>query len=116
MTPTIVTLKEVLDHHPLSPGGRAFCEGLLTQGDMLAVTADYFPHLLLWLVTTPWQARLMRGALSRQAEVEAIVLSLREAQDLLTTVGDAAPATVYEAAAWLLTPPPDESQSPGEGS
>jgi hypothetical protein len=49
----------------------AFCESLLTQGDMLAVTADYFPLLLLWLVTTPWQARLMREALSRQAEVKA---------------------------------------------
>jgi hypothetical protein len=35
---------------------------------------------------------------------------------LLTTVGDAVPATVYEAAAWLLAPPPEESQSPGEGS
>jgi hypothetical protein len=109
MTPTIVTLKEVLDNQPtLSPGVRAFCEGLLTQGDMLAVTADYFPHLLLWLVTTPWQARLMREALSRQAEVKATVLSLPEAQDLLTTVGDAAPATVYEAAARLLAPPPEE--------
>jgi|GraSoiStandDraft_55_1057291.scaffolds.fasta_scaffold122337_1 hypothetical protein len=109
MTPTIVTLKEVLDNHPtLSPGVRAFCESLLTQGDMLAVTADYFPLLLLWLVTTPWQARLMREALSRQAEVKATVLSLREAQDLLTTVGDTAPATVYEAAARLLAPPPEE--------
>ncbi len=79
MTPTIVTLQEVLDNHPtLSPGVRAFCESLLTQGDMLAVTADYFP------------------------------LSLREAQDLLTTVGDTAPATVYEAAARLLAPPPEE--------
>lgn len=109
MTPTIVTLKEVLDHHPtLSPVVRAFCEGLLIQGDMLAITADYFPHLLLWLVTTPWQARLMQEALSRQAEVKATVLSLREAQDLLMTVGDAAPATVHEAAAWLLAPPPEE--------
>jgi hypothetical protein len=109
MTPTIVTLKEVLDHHPtLSPIVRAFCEGLLIQGDMLAITADYFPHLLLWLVTTPWQARLMQEALSRQSEVRATVLSLREAQDLLMTVGDAAPATVHEAAAWLLAPPPEE--------
>ena len=81
MTPTIVTLKEVLDHHPtLSPGVRAFCESLLTQGEMLAVTADYFPLLLLWLVSTPWQTRLMREALSRQAEVKATVLSLREAR------------------------------------
>jgi hypothetical protein len=59
-------------------------------------------------VTTPWQARLMQEALSRQVEVKATVLSLREAQDLLMTVGDAAPATVHEAAAWLLAPPPEE--------
>jgi hypothetical protein len=50
----------------------------------------------------------MREALSRQAEVKATVLSLPEAQDLLTTVGDTAPATVYEAAARLLAPPPEE--------
>jgi hypothetical protein len=109
MTPTIVTLKEVLDHHPtLSPIVRAFCEGLLIQGDMLAITADYFPHLLLWLVTTPWQDWLMREALSRQVEVKATVPSLWETQDLLMTVGDAALATVHEAAAWLLAPPPEE--------
>lgn len=112
MTPSIVTLQEVLQQHrALSPGGRAFCEALLTQGDVLAVTADYFPGLLLWLVTTPWQARLMREALSRQAEVEAIVVSLGEAQDLLTTVGDLAPVTVYEVAGWLLAPAPEEPQT-----
>src|SRR5258708_6148950 len=109
MTPTIVTLKEVLDNHPtLSPGVRAFCESRLTQGDMLAVTANYFPLLLVWLVPTPWQAGLMGEALSRKAEVKATVLSLGKAQDLLTTVGDTAPATVYEAAARLLAPPPEE--------
>src|SRR5258708_39321376 len=106
MTPIIVTLKEVLDSHPtLSPGVRAFCESLLTQGDMLAVTADYFPLLLLWLVTTPRQARLMREALRRQAGVKATVPSLRETQGPLTTVGDTAPATGFEAAAPLLAPP-----------
>jgi hypothetical protein len=35
----------------------------------------------MWLVTMARQARLMREALSRQAEVKATVLSLREAQD-----------------------------------
>ena len=35
----------------------------------------------------------------------------QEARDLLAIVGDAAPATVYEAAACLLAPPPVESQS-----
>jgi NADH-quinone oxidoreductase subunit M len=50
------------------------------------------------------------------AHVEATILSLQEARELLTTVGDAAPATVYEAAAWLLAPPPREPESPGDGS
>src|SRR5258708_11705064 len=107
MTPIIVTLKEVLDSHPtLSPGVRAFCESLLTQGDMLAVTADYFPLLLLWLVTTPWQARLMREALSRRAEGKATLLSLPGAHDLLTSLGDTAPAPVHAAGPRRLRPPP----------
>ena len=43
-------------------------------------------------------------------------MSLQEARDLLTIVGDAEPATVYEAAAWLLAPPPVVSQSFDEGA
>jgi len=35
---------------------------------------------------------------------------------LLTIVGDAEPATVYEAAACLLAPPPVVSQSSDEGA
>jgi len=88
---------------------------LLTHGDV-AVSVKYLPGALLWLLTTPTQARLMRERHDPDAHVEATILSLQEARELLTTVGDAAPATVYEAAARLLAPPPAEPQSSGEGS
>jgi len=117
MTPRIISLREILKRHRTLPAsGTAFYETLLTRGDVVAVKVNYLPGSLLWLVTTPAQARLMREAHDPDADVEATILSLQEARDLLMIVGDAMPATVYEAAAWLLTPPPDESQSPGEGS
>jgi hypothetical protein len=109
MAPSIVSLQDILKHHgTLAPNRRAFYETLLTHGDVLAVGVNYLPGSLLWLVTTPTQARLMREIHNPDGDFEATILSLREAQDLLTTVGDAAPATVYEAAAWLLAPPPEE--------
>ena len=109
MPPSIVSLQDILKHHgTLAPNRRAFYETLLTHGDVLAVGVNYLPGSLLWLVTTPTQARLMREIHNPDGDFEATILSLREAQDLLTTVGDAAPATVYEAAAWLLAPPPEE--------
>jgi hypothetical protein len=83
---------------------------------VVAVRVKYLPGSLLWLVTTRTQARLMREAHDPAADVEATILSLPEVGDLLTIVGDAVPATVYEAAAWLLAPPPAEPQSPGDGS
>ncbi len=117
MTPSILSLEEILTHcRTLPPSRRAFYEALLTHGDVVAVQVNYLPGSLLWLVTTPTQARLMREGHDADADVEATILSLQEARDLLTTVGDAVPATVYEAAAWLLAPPPVESQRPGEGS
>ena len=82
------------------PSRRAFYDTLLTHGDVLAIRVNYLPGSLLWLVTTPTQARLMRE-----------ILSLQAARDLPAIVGDAAPATDYEAAACLLAPPPVESQS-----
>ena len=117
MTSSILSLQEILTHcRALSPRRRAFYEALLTHGDVVAVKVNYLPGSLLWLVTTPTQARLMRDGHDPDAHVEATILSLQEARELLTTVGDAAPATVYEAAAWLLAPSPEEPQSPGEGS
>lgn len=117
MPPSIVSLQEILKHHgTLAPSRRAFYETLLTHGDVLAVGVNYLPGSLLWLVTTPTQARLMREAHDPAADVKATILSLQEARDLLTTLGDALPATVYEAAAWLLAPAPAKAQRPGEGS
>ena len=117
MTPSILSLQEILTHcRTLPPSRRAFYEALLTHGDVVAVRVNYLPGALLWLVTTPTQARLMREGHDPDAHVEATILSLQEARDLLTTVGDAVPVTVYEAAAWLLAPPSEEPQSPGEGS
>jgi hypothetical protein len=117
MTSSILSLQEVLTHcRALPPRWRAFYDALLTHGDVVAVRVNYLPGSLLWLVTTPTQARLMREGHDPDAHVEATILSLQEARELLTTVGDAAPATVYEAAAWLLAPPPREPESPGEGS
>jgi hypothetical protein len=117
MTSSILSLQEILTHcRPLSPRRRAFYEALLTHGDVVAVKVNYLPGSLLWLVTTPTQARMMREGHDPDAHVEATILSLQEAKDLLTSVGDAGPATVYEAAAWLLAPSPEEPQSPGEGS
>jgi len=117
MTPSIISLQDILKHcRTLPPSRRACYEAVLTHGDVVAVRVNYLPGALLWLVTTPTQARLMREAHDPAADVEATILSLQEARDLLTTVGDAVPATVYEAAAWLLAPAPAEAQRPGEGS
>jgi hypothetical protein len=117
MTSSILTLQEILRHcRTLPPSRRAFYEALLTHGDVVALRVSYLPGALLWLVTTPTQARLMREAHDPAADVEATILSLPEVTDLLTIVGDAGPATVYEAAAWLLAPPPTEPRSPGNGS
>jgi hypothetical protein len=116
MTPSIISLHEILKHcRTLPPSRRAFYEAVLTQGDVVAVRVGYLPGALLWLVTTPTQARLVREAHDPTADVKATILSLQEARDLLTTLGDAVPATVYEAAAWLLAPAPAKAQRPGEG-
>ena len=114
MTPSILSLQDILTHcRTLAPTRRAFYDTLLTHGDVLAVRVNYLPGSLLWLVTTPTQARLMRELHDPDADVEATILSLQEVRDLLAIVGDAAPATVYEAAACLLAPPPESQSSEG---
>jgi hypothetical protein len=114
MTPSIISLQEILKHcRTLAASRRAFYEALLTHGEVVAVRVNYLPGDLLWIVTTPTQARLMREAHDPDAHIKATILSLEEARDLLIIVGEAGPATVYEAAAWLLAPPPAE---PGERS
>ncbi len=109
MTPSVVTLQEVLRHHrTLSRRGREFYESLLHLGDVLAVRVDYLPGAMLWLVTTPKQAQLMRKAREGRPTSDVCVMSLREAQDLFGAVGDPTPPTLYEVAGWLLAPAPDE--------
>ena len=89
MTPSVVTLQEVLRHHrTLSRRGREFYESLLHLGDVLAVRVDYLPGAMLWLVTTPKQAQLMRKAREGRPTSDVCVMSLREAQDLFGAVGD----------------------------
>lgn len=117
MTPSILSLRDILTHcRTLAPSRRAFYDTLLTHGVVLAVRVNYLPGSLLWLVTTPTQARLMREIHNPDADVEATIMSLQEARDLLTVVGDAEPATVYEAATCLLAPPPVVPPSSDEGA
>ena len=56
----VFTLQEVVEKQGLGPDARAFCEVLLKDGEVLAVALNYLPETVLWLVTTPLQARLMR--------------------------------------------------------
>jgi hypothetical protein len=113
MTPSVVTLQEVLRHHrTLSRRGREFYESLLAHGDVLAVRLDYLPGAMMWLVTTPKQARLMRKAREGRAASDVCVMSLAEAQELFTTLGDPTPTGLYEVAAWLLSPAPEDFSRP----
>lgn len=113
MTPSVVTLQEVLRHHrTLSRRGREFYESLLAHGDVLAVRLDYLPGAMMWLVTTPGQARLMRKAREGRTTSDVCVMSLSEAQELFTTLGDPTPTGLYEVAAWLLAPAPEDLSTP----
>ena len=115
MTPSVVTLQEVLRHHrTLSQRGRDFYESLLAHGDVLAVRLDYLPGAMMWLVTTPSQARLMRKAREGRTTSDVCVMSLGEAQELFTTMGDPSPSGLYEVAAWLLAPAPDDFSTPAQ--
>jgi hypothetical protein len=101
---TVFTLKQVMDSQNLGPGARAFCEALLKDGEVLAVRLNYLPDRILWLVTTPSQARLMRGT-----QPNAIILTLAEAADLVTSLGDPWPTSLWQVAIDLSAPTPDGS-------
>src|SRR4026207_595110 len=84
MTPSVVTLQEVLRHHrTLSRRGRECCGSLLEHGDVLAVRVDYLPGAMLWLVTTPKQAQLMRKAREGRPASAACGGSRTQAPDLV---------------------------------
>jgi hypothetical protein len=106
----VYTLQQILSNRQgLSRDGRAFCEALLTYGEVLAVRLSYLPETLLWLVTSPHQARIMR---SHQPNVP--ILTLAEAQDLLTAVGDPRPGSLMEVARSFATAPPGTPEWPEE--
>jgi hypothetical protein len=67
---------------------------------------------MMWLVTTPKQARLMRKAREGRRTSDVCVMSLAEAQELLATLGDPPPTGLYEVAAWLLAPAPEDFSMP----
>ena len=79
---------------------------------VLAVRLDYLPGAMMWLVTTSNQARLMRKAREGRTTSDVCVMSLAEAQELFTTVGDPMPSGLYEVAAWLLSPAPEDFSTP----
>jgi hypothetical protein len=101
---SVFTLKQVMDSQNLGPGARAFCEALLKEGEVLAVRLNYLPDRILWLVTTPSQARLMLGT-----QPNAIILTLAEAADLVTSLGDPWPTSLWQVAIDLSAPAPDGS-------
>ena len=108
-TPRIVTLEEVLRHHEALPAtARAFYEALLAQGEVLAVQVEYLPDPLLWLTTTPEQARWMREQHNGSAGLESVVMSAADAHDLLAAMGNATPNTLHEIAEVLVSQAPTE--------
>ena len=108
-TPRIVTLQEVLKHHEaLPPTARAFYEALLAQGEVLAVQVEYLPDPLLWLTSTPEQARWMREQHNESAGLESVVMSAADAHDLLAAMGNATPSTLHGIAEVLVSQAPTE--------
>ena len=102
----VYTLEQILNAQKgISADGRAFCEALLTYGEVLAVRLSYLPEGLLWLVSSPMQSRLMHAH-----RPDTWVLSLAEAQDLFTTLGDPCPDTLMEAAGRFATAAPGPQQ------
>jgi hypothetical protein len=102
----VYTLEQILNAQTgLSADGRAFCEALLTYGEVLAVRLGYLPEGLLWLVSSPMQSRLMHAH-----RPDTRVLTLGEAQDLFTTLGDPCPDTLMEAAGRFATAAPGPQQ------
>ncbi|HEY7204193.1 MAG TPA: hypothetical protein VIA61_07860 [Methylomirabilota bacterium] len=114
----VYTLEQILDRlDELSLDGQAFCRSLLSHGEVLAVQLSYLPESLLWLVTSPTQTRIMRAH-----QPDCIILTLGEARDLFTTLGDPCPATLMEVAGRFATAAPgtpegkdDEDAEPYQG-
>ena len=98
----VYTLEQILSRlDALSLDGQEFCRSLLSHGEVLAVQLSYLPEALLWLVTSPTQTRIMRAH-----QPDCVIMSLAEARDLFTAVGDPCPATLMEAAGRFATAAP----------
>jgi hypothetical protein len=99
---SVYTLEQILNRlDELSLDGQAFCRSLLSHGEVLAVQLSYLPEALLWLVTSPTQTRIMHAQ-----QPECMILTLAEAQDLFTAVGDPCPTTLMEVAGRFATAAP----------
>ena len=92
MTPSVVTLQEVLRHHRTLSRGREFYESLLEQGDVLAVRPDYPPGAMIWLVTSHAGPADAQGP-RRPIHLRRVRDEPPGAQDLFGAVGDPTPAT-----------------------
>lgn len=113
----VYTLEQILNRlDELSLDGQAFCRSLLSHGEVLAVQLSYLPEALLWLVTSPTQTRIMRAH-----QPECMILTLAEARDLFTALGDPCPASLMEVAGRFATAAPgtpeckDDDGEPYEG-
>jgi len=85
-------LREVLRHHDALPAeDRAFYGALFAQGEVFAVQVEYLPNPLLWVTTTPEQARWMREQRNDAGGLESVVMSAADARDLLTAMGTEVP-------------------------
>ncbi|HEX7788873.1 MAG TPA: hypothetical protein VF653_21840 [Methylomirabilota bacterium] len=95
----VFTLKAVLENKLLPPEARVLCTALLEQGDVLGLTLGYLPEHVVWLVSTPGQAWMMRDK-----HPGAIVFTLGEAADLAAAVGDPRPASLWDVASAFAAP------------
>ena len=102
----VYTLEQILGgEYELSPDCRTFLEALLAHGEVLAVQLSYLPEALLWLVTSPAQARLMRAY-----RAATMIMTLAEARDLLVAVGDPCPVSLMEVAGRFATAAPGTTE------
>src|SRR6266446_4747178 len=85
--------------YPVTPPRLA--GGRQTYGEVLAVRLSYLPEGLLWLVSSPMQSRLMHAH-----RPDTLILTLAEAQDLLTALGDPCPGSLMEVAGRFATAAP----------
>ena len=107
---TVFSLKEVIRGYTMARDDQAFCAVLLEQGDILFVVLPYLPECVLWLVSTPRQAWLMRAK-----QPKAIVFTLGEAADLAATLGDPRPHSLWDVADAFSAPVQSSSDCDGCG-